>query len=231
MLKGQAYKTKMEEVRKYHNSVKRHLIQSVTKTGFNALDVGCGFGGDLQKWKACYANVDMCDPNPESLIEARKRAESLGMKVAFYEGDIFSCPEKVYNIVCYNFSLHYIFQSRELFFRSIQAIRSRMEKGSVLVGCIPDSMSILMSTPFKDELGNFMSRGQNTGYGNFGEKLFVKLTDTPFYKDGPKSEPIAYKDLLVTHLEDLGLRLITWESLDRYSISRMYSKFIFVCIY
>ena len=104
-----------------------------------------------------------------------------------------------------------------------------MDKGSVLVGCIPDSMSILMATPFKDHMDNFMSRGDTTGYGNFGEKVFVRLADTPFYKDGPKSEPIAYKDLLVTHLEELGIRLVVWESLEKYDISKLYSRFIFVC--
>jgi SAM-dependent methyltransferase len=219
----------MEEVRKYHNLVKRHLIQSVTKPGSRALDVGCGFGGDLQKWQHCNAHVDMCDPSSASLVEARKRATNLNMSVNFFEGDIHSCPQKVYDVVCYNFSLHYIFQSKDLFFRSIQSIRSRMKKGSFLIGCIPDSESILMSTPFKDNLNNFMTRGDHTGYGNFGEKLFVQLADTPFYREGPKAEPIAYKDLLVTHLEDIGLRLTLWEPLQKYEVSKMYSKFIFIC--
>jgi hypothetical protein len=86
-----------------------------------------------------------------------------------------------------------------------------------------------MSTPFTDEYKNFMKRGSNTGYGNFGEKVFVQLSDSPFYNDGPKSEPIAYKDLLVTHLADIGLRLEAWEPLQKYEISKMYSMFIFVC--
>ncbi len=219
----------MENIRKYHNLVKRHLIQSVTKAGTNALDVGCGFGGDLQKWQHCQANVDMCDPSSKSLSEAQKRSEKIGMKVQFFEGDILACPQKVYNVICYNFSLHYIFASQDIFFKSIKAIRSRMKKGSVLIGCIPDSMSILMATPFKDEFNNFMSRGDNTGYGNFGEKIFVQLADSPFYKDGPKSEPIAYKDLLVTHLENIGIILVLWESLQEYEVSKLYSKFIFVC--
>jgi len=221
----------MEEVRKYHNWVKRTLIQQVsTRPGLTALDVGCGFGGDLQKWQSCQVTVDMCDPNPESLVEARKRSSSMGLKTNFYEGDILSCPQKVYDIVCYNFSLHYIFGSRELFFKSIKGIRSRMKDGSVLIGCVPDSESILMSTPFEDFFKNTFSRDhEKTGHGNFGEKVSVHLSDTPFYKDGPKTEPIAYKDLLVTHLEELGLRLILWEPLEKFEISKLYSKFIFVC--
>lgn len=39
----------MEEIRKNHNNAKRELIQSVTQEGNQILDVGCGFGGDLQK--------------------------------------------------------------------------------------------------------------------------------------------------------------------------------------
>jgi hypothetical protein len=86
-----------------------------------------------------------------------------------------------------------------------------------------------MSTPFRDTLGNFITRSENTGYGNFGEKILVKLADGPFYKDGPKLEPIAYKDLLVTHIEDIGFRLVSWAPLQQFEISKMYSAFIFVC--
>jgi len=39
----------MEEIRKNHNDAKRELIQSVTVNSQHILDVGCGFGGDLQK--------------------------------------------------------------------------------------------------------------------------------------------------------------------------------------
>jgi len=219
----------MEEVRKYHNLVKRNLIQSVTKVGSTALDVGCGFGGDLQKWQHCQANVDMCDPSSSSLVEARKRAANLGFKVQFYEGDISACPKKMYDVVCYNFSLHYIFQSKDVFFKSIRAIRDRMKSGSLLIGCIPDSESIIMSTPFRDTIGNTFLRGSNTGYGNFGEKIFVHLAETPFYRDGPKPEPLAYKDLLIMHLGDIGIHLVSWEPLVDYEISRLYSKFIFIC--
>ena len=54
----------MEEIRKYHNESKRLLIQSATREGDSILDVGCGFGGDLQKWRHAGANISMCEPNP-----------------------------------------------------------------------------------------------------------------------------------------------------------------------
>ncbi len=58
---------------------------------------------------------------------------------------------------------------------------------------------------------HFARRSPSTGHGEFGEKLFVFLADTPYYKEGPKPEPIAYKDLLVTHLEQMGVYLDEWK--------------------
>ena len=55
----------MEEIRKYHNEYKRLLIQSATREGDSILYVGCGFGGDLQKWRHAGANISMCEPNPD----------------------------------------------------------------------------------------------------------------------------------------------------------------------
>ena len=216
----------MEEIRRAHNAYKRDLIQSVTREGDQILDVGCGCGGDLQKWKHAGANISMCDPNEESIEEAKTRARNLKIRVNFYHGDIFNCPNRKYDIICFNFSLHYIFATENLFRNSIREIRNRMKPGGKLIGIIPDSESILYNTPLQDELGNFFKL-KHHGNGDFGKKLFVELVDTPYYADGPKSEPVAYKDRLIHSLENSGFRLHTWEGLTGNPISRLYSKFIF----
>ena len=220
----------MEEIRQYHNLVKRQLIQSATQSGSSVLDVGCGFGGDLQKWThAGVRTLDMCDPSAEALVEAKLRASKMKIVPNFFHGDILMCPtNKKYDIIFYNFSLHYIFESYRLFKNSIRSIKDRLRTGGKLIGVIPDSESILMKTPFSDPLGNYMLRKDDTGYGNFGEKLFVNLADTPFYADGPKSEPIAYKDLLITELWEQGIELQEWKQLTGNPLSKMYSQFIFV---
>jgi len=64
--------------------------------------------------------------------------------------------------------------------------------------------------------------------GGFGEKLFVHLIDTPYYSDGPKSEPVAYRDHLIHELESNGFTLTLWENLSGSHISELYSKFMFV---
>jgi hypothetical protein len=86
-----------------------------------------------------------------------------------------------------------------------------------------------MATPFRDEFGNTFIRSESTGYGEFGEKVFVNLVDTPFYAEGPRPEPIAYRDILVTSLVDMGFRKELWEPLQsEYALSRLYSSFIFI---
>jgi len=107
----------MEEIRKNHNEAKRMLIQSVVQKGQHILDVGCGFGGDLQKWHKCGVNINMCDPEPKALEEARSRAKNMRMRVNFYEGDVHDCPNRKFDVVCFNFSLHYIFASRAFFMK------------------------------------------------------------------------------------------------------------------
>jgi len=221
----------MEEVRRHHNSVKRQLIQNSTRKGDRVLDVGSGFGGDLHKWYSCgVRSLDMCDPSAEALEECKSRASKLKVTPNVYHGDIHACPtNRKYDVVCYNFSLHYIFESHKLFKSSIRAIKDRLKEGGRLIGIIPDSEEILMSTPFRDELGNVIKRNESTtGFGNFGEKIFVMLADTPFYDGEFKSEPIAYKDLLVTELWEQGVQLESWTQVPGTSLSRLYSQFIFV---
>ena len=174
----------MEEIRKNHNDAKRELIQCVTKSGQHILDVGCGFGGDLQKWHKCGANINMCDPEPAALVEAKSRAKNMHMRVNFYEGDIHNCPKRKFDVVCFNFSLHYIFKTRDLFFSSIHEIRKRVKPGGLLIGIIPDSEKIIFKTPLQDDMGNFFKL-KDHGNGGFGEKLFVHLTDTPYYAEDP----------------------------------------------
>ena len=216
----------MEELRRLHNDAKRTLIESVSKSGHSILDVGCGFGGDLQKWAKMKVNINMCEPSEEALEEAKRRAKNMKIRVNFYHGDIHACPHRKHDIICYNFALHYIFQTRDIFTSTLREIRKRLKPGGLFIGIIPDSEKIIFKTPYMDDRGNFFKM-EKTSNGDFGEKLFVHLVDTPYYASGPKSEPIAHKDILITRLENTGFTMNYWEGLSGNPISELYSKFIF----
>lgn len=218
----------MEKIRRYHNSVKQYLIEHTVQTGDYVLDVGCGAGGDIHKWRHKHVKVDMCDPNYKSIQQAKDRLNGYSGCNIFC-GDVLSCPNNKYDVICYNFSIQYIFSSKEYFENSIKNIAARIRPGGHIIGCVPNSDMILMYPNFKDSIGNFMIRKeQSTGFGSFGEKLYVQLVNTPFYKNGPKTEPIAYKDLLVHELSKYNIQLVCWSPFAaEHEISQMYSYFIF----
>ena len=223
----------MDDIRKTHNDIKRDLIQKTCSAEMRVLDVGCGYGGDLPKWRLCNpGSIDLCDPSYSSIQEAEQRARNLKMfyNLRFIVGDIRACPKTVYDVICYNFSIQYIFAHKSLFFNSINEIVRRSRSGTRLIGCVPDSNKILEYTPFRDDIGNYITRcDDTTGMGGWGEMIDVFLMDTPFYNSGSRPEPLAYKDLLITHLENQGYMLESWDDFDSpHDISRMYSSFIFV---
>jgi len=225
----------MHTIRKLHNNVKRDLISMVAKG--DVLDIGCGRGGDLSKFKHCHevSSVYMWDPDPDMVMEARKRSETLDINnVYFGVGDITKCPEETFDSICFNFSLQYIFKTEKLFQKSIFEIQKRMKKGGILFGCIPDSFKIITMTPLNDSYGNSVIRKiQESGNGHFGEKVFVKL-DSPYYDNEYKAEPIAYKDYLIDELSKYSIFLKEWSTLTNDincpQITKLYAKFIFVKI-
>lgn len=202
------------DLRKLHNMIKRDLIDSLDDAKL-ILDAGCGCGGDLPKWKQGMV-VYACDPNPESLKEARKRHSKA--TVHFFNGDISKTPVHRYDAICYNFSIQYIFSSPHLFFSTMKNIQERSVVGTKLIGVVPDSEELLL-------------RGMcNASTKIFGNEVEFFIEGAPYYKNGPVKEPVCYKEFLVTHLERIGFRLDTWEPFVSFvtgTISDVYAKFIF----
>ena len=217
----------MDALRKLHNDHKRKLIMDCVEPGSFVLDCGCGRGGDWWKWKAVKARVAAIDPDTESLDEAEARASEMKFPVWFLgQGDIrhaaFAGP---FDVVCYNFSLHYIFEDQATFDNSIKALGVSVKPGGYLIGITPEraraEAMVDDSARFVDELGNEIE---------LGERLKVRLADGPFYADGPKEEPLLDAAVLIQSLAEVGFIMLIWEPmLNRPNglISDLYSKFVF----
>lgn len=217
------------DLRKLHNISKRDFINEVTRDGNIVLDVGCGCGGDLMKWGHNNVVLQACDPDERSVCEARNRSKKLGISASFFVGDISVTPVQPYDIICYNFSLQYTFASEHLFKKTIKCIKDRSKVGTILMGVVPDSDNIMFLPPFtKDAFGSEIHKGPLTG--EFGDTVKFWIPGTPYYKNGPVAEPIAWKDLLQTYLLKEGFVLTLWSPLISFStgtVSDVYSKFIF----
>jgi SAM-dependent methyltransferase len=219
-----------QDIRKIHNDYKRkHINKWVQGPNSYVLDCGCGRGGDWWKWKARGVRVAAIDPDVESLAEAERRANDMGFDVWFLgQGDIrqaaFSGP---YDVVCYNFSLHYIFADENLLTNSLRAIKVALKPGGLLIGITPEKAR---AEAMADESGNFKDKLGNE-FKIKNEKLHVRLTDGPFYADGAKEEPLLDGPILIQKLKDLGFNRLVWEPMvpsPTGLISDLYTKFVFV---
>lgn len=219
----------MEDLRKAHNNYKRKLITDWVRPNSHVLDCGCGRGGDWWKWKAVDARVSAIDPDIESLKEAEERAYEMNFNVWFLgQGDIrqaaFAGP---YDVVCYNFSLHYIFADENLLTNSLRAIKVSLNPGGLLIGIAPEKAR---AESMADENGHFIDNLGNE-FKIENEKLHVRLASGPFYATGAKEEPLMDGSVLIKRLKDMGFERLAWEpmvSRPTGLISDLYTKFVFV---
>jgi SAM-dependent methyltransferase len=197
------------------------------KPGSHVLDCGCGRGGDWWKWKSIGARVTAIDPDRESLIEARSRAETSQLDVDFLgEGTIIQAAfAGTYDVVCYNFSLHYIVDDWDY---SIKALKLALDVDGLLIGITPEKAR---AEAMSDEHGHFQDDlGNEFDIYHGGRRLMIRLSDGPFYADGAKDEPLLDANIFRQTMEIMGFELLTWEPMLEYPsgrISDLYSKFAF----
>ncbi len=186
------------ELRKRNNDIKRVFLTQWVQKGSRVLDVGCGQGGDIHKWKHIGVSLVGVDPNPWAIEEARRRSQ--GKYGTFIVGDIRSAPVELFDVICYNFSLQY--QPLEL----LSEVTKRLKPSGLLIGTVTNS------TESHEEI-------QIEKIDS--ERIRVYIPDTPYYANGPVIEPILDKRALITKAHELGLELLLWETFS------VYAKFVF----
>lgn len=212
------------DLRKMHNTAKRSFIREYVTNTSTILDAGCGAGGDLLKWPL-GTRVFACDPDIRALTEAVERSKNLTeeQRPQFFHGDVSSTPVQPYDIICYNFSIQYIFAHERLFHRTLEALCQRSQKGTRLMGVVPDSEELMTCTQ------KFFKKDKPFT-GDFGDMIQFYIRGTRYYKNGPIREPVCYREILITELEKVGFQLVLWEpfiSFHTGTVSDVYSKFVF----
>jgi hypothetical protein len=96
-----------------------------------------------------------------------------------------------------------------------------------LIGIVPDpyraNTMADLNGHYEDDLGN--------SFDIIGtQKLIMKLSDGPFYADGPKSEPLLDYERLIKELKNVGIYMLRWDKMvlqNTGKITDLYSKFVF----
>lgn len=191
-------------IREQNNIIKREFLNKWVSRGASVLDVGCGQGGDIHKWRHIgVSKLVGIDPNPWAIQEAKRR--SRGIFGTFHVGDIRSAPcDKLFDVICYNFSLQY--QPLEL----LGEITHRLVKDGLFIGIITDSTRL-----DKCEENGIHIEKVDTNH------IKVYIPDTPYYANGPVIEPVLDKTVFIQSAQQEGLKLLLWEPFS------IYAKFVF----
>jgi len=139
----------LEKIRKSENFTGRTAV----------LDIGCGKGGDLNKWhKARVDHVVGVDIAATSIEQCKDRYHEMKGKnrgrvfrAEFYAADctkerirdLFNDENQQFDLVSCQFAFHYCFESLPQAECMIQNIAENLKKGGFFVGTTPDSNDIM----------------------------------------------------------------------------------------
>ena len=135
-----------EHVRKESNRAKRTLIEQGVGNSKNirVLDLACGKGGDLWKWRdngcAQYVGIDSSE---YSIEEARERAAKVNFSTRFEvldlrrECDWASTFGGMFDILSIQFALHYLFSSEKTAKKFFQRAARACKPGGRMLATFP----------------------------------------------------------------------------------------------
>lgn len=181
----QRAESRIFHMRNFNNWIKSTLMneylekvkksQDENQNRIKVLDVGCGKGGDLQKWQRAGVNhvvgVDIAATSIEQCKdryhEMRSRNRERAYVGEFYAvdctkeraRDFYKDKDIVFDLVSCQFAFHYCFESLPQAECMMRNISENLRKGGFFIGTTPDSYDI-------------MSRLKSSGTNTFGNSVF-----------------------------------------------------------
>lgn len=132
-------------LKQFHNAQKRRLLEHFVRAGATVLDIACGRGGDVWKYRDLgVARVVGVDVSANELEEAQRRAAAAKLNATFLKLDArrpFDLGARFRAAVCM-FGLHYFFESEDIATTFFRNVSSHLEPGGVFVGIVPDGRCV-----------------------------------------------------------------------------------------
>lgn len=233
-------------LKKYHNEVKRALLQKYTSPGDRLLDVACGRGGDIPKWLSLkLGRVKGLDVSEAEIGEARHRWAHWKQKIpgptecTFEARDALDLQERdgSYNVVTCMFALHYFWGCRDHAERLLGLVADTLVTGGTFVG------TVVNATKVKAHVGDHLKleplwRAGGTG-DSFGCEYRCVIGDTVMAgsSEAVASEYLVPLDSLRAVGTSVGLELVEYTPFkptyppgthpDLWKASELYAIFAF----
>lgn len=131
-------------MRRFHNWIKRYLLEKYCSKSGNLLDLACGKGGDIFKWVDNNIRyVEGYDINEKSIEEAQRRYSKVVSKptsknfdyhfeVKDLSSEIVSRTEKFDLITCF-FAMHYFYKNEDILENFIENLKNVKENSYIIM--------------------------------------------------------------------------------------------------
>ena len=211
----------------FNNWIKSVLINEYVRSGDRILDLCCGKGGDLNKWRiANISHATFADISPVSVDQCKDRYLSQRAKFGaqFFAVDCFSehfLPtiwkegKMLFDVVSCQFAYHYSFASKESLLSSLKSISSVLPVGGTFIATLPDAETIYrrllrsQSMEFGNSIYRIRFSGHDKGaFVKYGQKYEFWLKDA--IDNCP--EFMVHGETLKANAKAFGLKCTYWKN-------------------
>jgi len=177
-------KDKIIELRRFNNFIKRDIIEFACRSirwekgsrAINVLDLCCGKGGDLPKWKWAEGvkHVIFADIAQNSIVDCKRRYHQMNLRKQFTAEFIaadcsavriknqFKNPDTALGLVSLQFALHYFFESQSQVETMLANVADNLALGGYFIGTTIDADTIMKR----------LRRDQEPTNRRFGNSIF-----------------------------------------------------------
>jgi mRNA (guanine-N7-)-methyltransferase len=211
------------ELKKFHNNIKRMMLEQFARGSPRLLDLCCGRGGDINKWqKAGVHMVKGLDISDGEILEAGRRYEETMRKGSgkrrmecIFEvnaglgADEWSDGMQYPHITCM-FALHYFYEQEATLKMFLHNVSLSLEPGGIFFGTVASGKRVLQllnnNKRFSSTMLNLERQWEGELEGPFGNCYTCAISDTVTEGKGESEGSIEYlafmgpmEKILATH--------------------------------
>jgi mRNA (guanine-N7-)-methyltransferase len=197
-------------LRDFHNHIKKLLYWEFAHHAPRLLDIACGKGGDLHKWKHSKIQyVRGIDISSKSIDQARERLSKMKTEMRVdlecMPAQNFRDHANLYDAVSCMFALHYFFESEALLRQIIQVVASSLKTNGVFFGCVPHGIQVLKSLNERVSMKSSAMEIKRdlTEPECFGSAYEISIFGTVI--EGESREFLVFQNVLVAICEEYNL--------------------------
>lgn len=204
-------------VRKFHNAIKRNLIQEHCKKK-TVLDIGIGAGGDLKK----YEDAHVTKLVGFDVVDMEYKTNKLNFKFHKMNKNVYKIKNYIkqkFDVINIFFAAHYFFKSQNTFDAFVSNVKDNLEKNGKLIMTVLDGGLVHCKRKLESEVYKIIKKYESPSF--LGSKIDVKLYGTKYFENKSSIEYLIHVQELVHLFDSLGLKLVTYKNFKEYKLDEL----------